>query len=165
MTPARPRLVILLRLSTNHRRAPLQPPLPPPPPALPRCLRDRTRLVEGTHTADAAAAATSSPRTRGAPRPISRRAWSTTHSPRMTTRTTTRSPSAKGGTGLRRHRPSSPPGTGSLLLEELEPSGPAHRDHKEGSPLQPKLPPSPALPPMFQGALTEAHWQMISADV
>ena len=44
--------------------------------------------------------------------------------------------------------PTTPPtGTGSLLLEELEPSGPAHRDHGAGPPLQPELPPSRPCPP------------------
>ena len=38
-----------------------------------------------------------------------------------------------------------PPGAGSLLLEELEPSGPAHRDHDEGSPSnRSSHPPDPA---------------------
>ena len=130
-----------------------------------KCLRDRTRIGGGTRTDDAAAFATSSPRTRGAPSPTSRTVWSTTYSPRMATRTTTPFPSVKGGTGLRRHRAPPPTGTGSLLLEELEPSGPAHRDHGEGPPLQPELPPPPALPPMFQGTLTEDHWRRIPADV
>ena len=70
----------------------------------------------------------------------------------------------------RRYKVAPPPttpslGTASLRLEELEPSGPAHQDHDEGSPLQPELPTPPALPPIFQGALTEAHWQWIPADV
>ena len=73
-------------------------------------------------------------------------------------------PLRKGGTGWRPRRPP-PPGTGSLRLEELKPSGPAHRGHDDGSTLQPGPPPPPALPPMFQGARTEAHWQKIPADV
>ena len=117
---------------------PLPAPLPTPPPS-PDIYGIGTRLGEGTGKAESATASTSSPRARGASRPTSRRAWSTTHSPCTTTRTTTRSPSANGGTGLRRRRPPSP-GTGSLLPEELESSGPAHRDHDEGSPLQPELP-------------------------
>ena len=160
--------MILLRLGPTHRRTSLCPPsrgpLPYLPHPLPRCLRDRTRIGEGTRTDDAAALATSSSRTRGAPPPTFRTAWSTTHSPCMATRTTTPFPSAKGGTGLRRHRPP-PTGMISLLLEELDPSGPAHRDYGKGPPTQPELPPPPALPPMFQGTLTEDHWQRIPADV
>ena len=112
-----------------------------------RCLQDQTSLGEGTRTADAAAFATRPPRTRGAPRPISRTAWLTTHSPRMTTQTTMPFFSAKGGTGLRRHRPPAATGTGSLLLEELELSGPALRDNGEEPPLRPELPPPPGSAP------------------
>ena len=57
--------------------------------------------------------------------------------------------------------PTTPPtGTGSLLLEELAPSGPAHRDHGEGPPLQPELHHPPG-----QSTLIEDHWQRIPADV
>ena len=61
--------------------SPLPAPTPPPtlaynqhPPPLPRCPRDRTRLEEGTGTADAAEAITSSPRGRMRRSPGPRRA-------------------------------------------------------------------------------------------
>ena len=52
-----------------------------------------------------------------------------------------------------------------MLLEELEPFRTARREHGDRPSLQPELPLPPALPPMFQGTLTEDHWQGISADI
>ena len=157
--------------TTPVDRSPPHPPLPslrepaaltPSPP--PRCIPDRTRLGEDTYGRHRGARYYFC-EAEGGPRSTSRTAWSTTHSPRMVTRTTTPFPSAKGGTGLCRYRPPPSTGTGSLLLEKLAKSGPAHREHGEGPHLQPELLALPALPPMFQDTLTEDRLQRILANV
>ena len=137
-------------MSTDVANAYPPPPLgtqPTTPPPCPRCLRDWTRLGGGAGTADAAAAATSSPRTRRAPRPTSRRAWSTTHWPCMTARTTTRSPFARGRMGSRHHRPPHPRGRAPCRLRSWSHLGQSTRTMTRGRPFNRSSHPPRPCPP------------------